>query len=91
MKRKLSFEQAKAAYLQRFTMEHVPTWAARRPCDSGGTATWYYAPQYRSDKEWYDNTRFPGEPGWIGIGTDCHSTNPSWPLGQHLDQPYRRS
>lgn len=91
-KRKLSFEEAKRRYVHRFTMEHVPSWACERPCDSGGTATWYYAPQYRTDKEWYDNTAFPGEPEHI-LGARhngcCDSRNPSWPIGQQLAQPYR--
>lgn len=85
----MNFEQAKAAYVHRFTMEHVPAWAARRPRDDGGTATWFYAPQYRTDKEWFENTLFP--PSNPFHKKDCHSSNQSWPLGQHLDAPYKRS
>jgi hypothetical protein len=89
-KRSVSFTAACRNYPHRFTMEHVPAWANRRPCDAGGTATWYYAPQYRTDREWYDNTIFPGEDGAID-DSDCYSRNPSWPLGQHLDKPYRKA
>ena len=34
----INFEAAKRAYTNRFTMEHVLTWALKRPCDCGGTA-----------------------------------------------------
>lgn len=83
MKRKLTLAEAKAWYPHRFTMEHVPAWA-RRPMQGGRC----YAPQYRTDQEWYDNTIFPGE-GHIGrTATHCESSNPTWPLGQFLDTPY---
>ena len=39
----------------------------------------YYAPQYRTDREWYDNTVFPPE---SGFKDSCESRNPSWPLGE---------
>lgn len=84
----INFEAAKRAYTNRFTMEHVPTWALKRPCDCGGTAMWFYAPQYRTDREWFENTVFP--PNQMCHDTDCFSTNPSWPLGKQLSAPYRR-
>ena len=49
---------------------------------------WFYAPQYRTDREWFENTVFP--PNQMCHGTDCFSTNPSWPLGKQLSAPYRR-
>jgi hypothetical protein len=88
MKRPLSFEQAKAQYIQRYTLEHVPTWAGRTPADSGGTETRFYAPQFRTDREWYENTLFPGE-GHVGKHErQCYTTNQSWPLGKWLDRPF---
>ena len=39
MTRVISFEQAKARYPHRFTMEHVPAWSRERPCNHGGTET----------------------------------------------------
>lgn len=83
MSRKLTFEEAKRRYVHRYTMEHVPNWAFR-PHQGR-----YYAPQYRTDREWYDNTIFPREEGHHGEGTDCYSTNSSWPMGLWLDRPYR--
>lgn len=74
-----TLEQAKSVYGHRFTAEHVPTWA-KRPLPDGR----YYAPQYRTDKEWYDNTVFPGEPGCIGGKHHCTTLFPSWPIGQWL-------
>lgn len=78
---KLSFEKACAQYVHRFTMEHVPQWAREQRED--GT---YYAPQFRSDREWYENTIFP--PHNEHSATDCHSSGHTWPLGQALPEPY---
>lgn len=85
MQRKLSFEAAKAQYVHRYTMEFVPAWA-RKPADNSR----YYAPQFNSDREWYDNTRFYGEDGFIGVRGHCYTTGQTWPLGQWLDAPYTR-
>lgn len=85
-----TFEKAKSRYVHRFTMEHVPQWANSRPVDHDGTEARYYAPQFASDREWYDNTKFPGEAGWLGQGSDCYTTGQTWPLGNWLDRPYTR-
>jgi hypothetical protein len=68
-------------------MEHVPQWAHSSPSQHGGTETRYYAPQYASDAEWYENTVFPGERGAIDEES-CYSRNQSWPCGQWLNAPY---
>ena len=81
--RKVSFERACAQYVHRFTMDHVPAWALK-PC--GGR---HYAPQFRSDREWYEHTLFRGEPNWIGRGSDCYTTGQTWPLGHWLRAPYK--
>ncbi len=92
--RKPTFEQAKAQYVHRFTMEHVPAWSRKTPFDDGGTEKRYYAPQFRTDKEWYDATIFPGEEKYkaifVGGGrkTHCYTTGQTWPLRKWLDQPY---
>jgi hypothetical protein len=67
-------------------MEYIPNWA-KQPAPNGK----FYAPQYKTDKEWFDNTQFPPNNPIARSkrDTDCHSTNPSWPLGQWLDTPYR--
>lgn len=83
--KKLSFEQACAQYVHRFTMEHVPAWAKNVRPD--GT---YYAPQYRSDREWYENTEFP--PHALTMSkkdTSCYSSGATWPLGQALSSPFK--
>lgn len=85
--RKMSFEQAKAKYTNRYTMEHVPAWAAK-PCGGNGL---YYAPQFKSDKEWYDNTLFYGEIGFTGKRGDCYTNGQTFPLGNWLDSPYKQS
>lgn len=89
-----SFERACAAYVHRFTMDHIPDWA-RGPMPNGATggkvAQAFYAPQYASDREWYESTRFPGEPGLHGNNRHCESGPPTWPLGQSLTQPFKRS
>ncbi|KKS05286.1 MAG: hypothetical protein UU59_C0051G0006 [candidate division WWE3 bacterium GW2011_GWE1_41_27] len=79
----MNFEKAKRNYVNRFTMDHVPTWALT-PANNGK----YYAPQYISDKEWYDNTFFP--PHKLCYKSDCYSTNQTWPIGQWLDKPYSK-
>lgn len=78
-----TLEQAKAHYIHRFTMEHVPHWA-KRPLPGG----LYYAPQFRTDAEWYANTLFPGEPGHIGGRRYCYSTGATWPVGEWLNKAY---
>lgn len=85
MSRPLTFEQACARYVHRYTTQHVPAWA-RQPAPNGK----FYAPQFRSDREWYEHTRFYGEEGHIGRRTDCFTTGQTWPLGQWLDRPYVR-
>ncbi len=79
-----SLDQARQEYPNRYTQEHAPLWAARQAPNGK-----YYAPHFRSDLEWYQHTKFPGEDGWIGISTDCYTTNQTWPLGQWLDQAYQ--
>lgn len=83
-KRARSFENACRQYVHRYTMEHVPDWA-RRPHEGR-----YYAPHFRTDREWYEHTRFPGEPDYLGVKGDCYTTGQTWPLGQWLDAPYRQ-
>lgn len=83
-----TFEQAKAQYVHRFTMEHVPAWAR-----SGAPAGRYYAPQFRSDAEWYANTLFPGEHHPMAPRKrerHCYTSGQTWPLGRWLTAPYRR-
>lgn len=77
-----------ARFTHRFTMDHVPSWASKRRDD--GT---YYAPQYASDDEWLSNTivrtRKDGE--LDNRYSACESNTPTWPLGQSLPAPFRRS
>ena len=81
-----SFEAACRTYVHRFTMEHVPSWASGQPIVGK-----FYAPQFRTDKEWYDNTTFPGEAGHLGGRRHCHTSGQTWPLGKLLDAPYVKS
>lgn len=87
--RPISFEKALAiSDGKRFTCEHLPRWyqwAAKR----NGVIAKYYAPQFRTDREWYDNTVFYGEPGHFGSEISYHSINYTWPMGIWLDKPYR--
>lgn len=83
--RPITFTQAKAQYVHRYTLEHVPQWA-RTPCDNGK----YYAPQYASDAQWYAVTLFPGEGELSKWERHCMSFGQTWPLGQWLDAPFRK-
>ncbi len=81
--RVVSFEAAKAWYVHRFTCEHVPTWA-RALRDDGS----YHAPQFATDREWYDAALFPGE-AWLSVKeTHCHNGKPTWPYGTALARPF---
>ena len=82
--RPLSFEDACRRYVNRFTKDHVPSWALK-PINTEGTE--FPAPQYRSDKEWYENTEFMGE-GTTATRKYCRSMNQSWPCGKVLPRPY---
>ncbi len=80
----MTLEQAKREYVNRYTCDHVPNWATK-PAPNGK----YYAPQYKSDEEWFALTVFPPHtPDWCRK-TDCYSSNQTWPLGNWLDKPYR--
>ena len=78
---KLPIEKARQMYVHRYTVEHIPAWASS-PAPNGK----FYAPQYRSDAEWYENTLFP--PHNPLSRTDCQSNGQTWPMGQWLDKPY---
>jgi acetoacetate decarboxylase len=87
MSRPISFEQAKARYVHRFTMEHVPAWARSFCTFKDGRK--YYAPQFRTDREWYDATLFYGE-SELATKKSCYTSGQTWPLGQWLAAPYTR-
>jgi hypothetical protein len=82
MQKRMSFEQAKRFFVNRYTVEHVPVWA-RIPCSNGK----FYAPQFISDWEWYQATKFPGDTGYKGRKY-CETSNPTFPLGQWLDSAF---
>ena len=84
MPRPLTLEQAKARYVHRFTMEHIPQWSKTNMIEEGR----YPAPQYRTDQEWYDNTLFHGE-SELASQTHCLSLGQTWPLGKTLATRYR--
>lgn len=83
-----TFVQACATYVHRYTLDHVPA-HVRKPYAHSELGVVYYAPQYASDWEWYERTRFPGEPGLHGNSRHCESGEGSWPLGKgFLVAPY---
>lgn len=82
--RKLTLDQARAQFTNRYTVDHVPAWASQ-PCEGNGL---FYAPQFASDQEWYENTKFHGEAGHIGKRTECHSSRQTWPYGKWLARAY---
>lgn len=78
----MTLERAKAIYVHRYTMEHIPEWA-KKPANNG----MYYAPQFASDEEWYKNTLFPPHNPLGPKVTDCFTTGQTWPLGKWLNKP----
>lgn len=83
--RPLTLAQAKGLFPHRFTMEHIPRWVKAMPRPD--STAWYYAPHFRSDEEWYENTRFPGEMGVALNAGECESF-PTWPHGRRLKYAY---
>lgn len=74
-------------------MEHIPQWAHTPHKHTGGEfdgQTLFYAPQYRTDREWYAATLFPGDAGYPygARDTTCYSSGQTWPLGKWLARRY---
>lgn len=90
MAKRLSFDRACRTFVNRFTCEHVPAWALQ-PIPPSNGVTLFYAPQFASDREWYDNCVFFGDPGAPSFVTrdHCYSTGQTWPCGEWLAEPYR--
>lgn len=93
MKRAISFAAAKAQYPHRYTMEHVPVWARKPHFHTERREYVCYAPHYRTDREWYDSTLFPGDDGYPDWqeGGDAYSASGkmTWPLGKgFLKEPF---
>lgn len=85
--RKVSFEQAKRDFPDRYTVDNVPQWA-RKPAPNGR----YFAPHYASDREWYESQIFPGEPGLHGNARQCKQVRrETLPMGKWLDAPLKRA
>ena len=81
--------EALAMFVHRYTMEHVPRWA-QEPAPNGK----FYAPQYASDQEWLERTRFAVTKGgseFDGRANHCDSADATWPLGQWLDEPFSKA
>lgn len=89
MARTISFQEAKAKYPYRYTAEHVPAWALKPEFHENSKTFSYYAPQFKTDREWYENTIFPGEQGHDGVGDACITRNQKWPFGIWLDKPFK--
>ena len=87
-KRPITLEQAKARYVHRFTMEHVPAWARLAIWSESGAK--YHAPQFNSDQEWYDKTLFHGE-SELATLKHCYTSGQTWPLGRWLNKPFKRA
>lgn len=90
--RVITFTQACAQYPNRYTCDHVPTWASKPHLHNGGEShgkETFYAPQYASDVEWYERTMFSGE-SELATSRYCYSQCPSWPMGKWLSAPFTK-
>ena len=65
----MTFAEATARYVHRFTMDHIPMWALEQRTDGS-----YYAPQFASDREWFEHTLFPPNHPLGKRVTDCYTT-----------------
>jgi len=81
----MTYEQAINVYIHRYTMEHVPRWADK-PAPNGK----FYAPQFASDREWFEHTLFPPHHPLGRKETSCYTSGQTWPLGQWLDTRFQR-
>lgn len=77
----IPFEQAIIICQNRFTKEHVPIWASE-PLPNG----MYPAPQYETDRDWYEKTSFYENTHGV---IQSMSGNQTWPLGRYLESPYK--
>ncbi len=77
--RPLSFTEACTRYVNRYTVDHIPAYVRNRQPNG-----LFLAPQYASDREWYECTLFAGESP-LANARYYHSTKHSWPFGQWLD------
>lgn len=88
-KRVVDFDEVCRQWVHRFTCEHFPEWA-RKPMSTGR----FYAPPYISDREWFDNSIFPGEAQHklqaVGSGY-CLSKGQTWPIGESLPEVFALS
>ena len=84
-KRPITFDEAKRTYVHRYTMEHKPTWANGEV--AGGR--WHYAPQFQSDREWYELSRFNAECIAPSRRPHMETGKPTWPLGERLAKPFK--
>lgn len=89
MARALSLVQACSKYQHRYTGEHIPEWAVLTAPVRFKGVSHFYAPTYATDKEWYDNTDFPGEGDVSSKATHCESHNYTFPFGKWLAEPYQ--
>jgi hypothetical protein len=88
--RPISFEDAKRLFVHRYTVEHIPDWA-KEPYQHSELGEVYYAPQYATDREWYDRTEFYGE-GVMATEDHCYSGGETWPLGKgFLREPFHHN
>lgn len=81
----MTFERACALYVYRYTMEYVPVWARSRALNG-----LFYAPQYRTDLEWYARTLFPPHNPMGPREQSCYSSNQTWPMGHWLNRRYEK-
>lgn len=94
MTRKVSFAQACAQFVHRFTCDHIPAHVRKPHVNPANPEKdgLFYAPQWASDREWYDATTFPGEPGLHGNSNHCETGTPTRPLGKgFLREPFHKN
>lgn len=71
-------EEAKRAYVHRFTKDHTPAWA-RKPMPNGSA----YPVQFASDADWLAHTLFHVTNAGTLASSDCESS-PTWPDNPEL-------
>lgn len=82
--RPISFENACEKYINRYTFDNVPEWS--KQVNKEGL---YEAPHFSNDREWYQNTFFPGEQN-VAIDSNSCISEPVFPLGEYLIFPFNK-
>lgn len=78
-------EDARRAFVHRYTAEHTPEWAKNAPKGKGEAQ---YSVQFKSDRDWLENTLFEvNRDGRLRRSATMCLSSPTWPNNPELRNP----